>query len=1133
MAGRKTTLVTRMIAKRHIHTNIRLLLSLWLLAWGVISGAAASECTESVAHAVSIQGQVEVRSAGAVEWKTVQLDDEFCPGDRLRVSANSRAGLYLNNDSFLRLGELSSVNFSAPAEDGSTWLDLLQGIAHFISRVRQSFQVNTPYVNASIEGTEFTVQTEPSISRVIVMEGQVRVHNILGESLLNSGQMAEVVEGQAPMIKAVVNPRDAVQWALYYPPVVDFSGEWKLAENGTKSPKNLHLSLEAYRQGDLAGAYAALAEIESVQRDATLLIYRASLNLMVGRVDAARSDIEQALKLRPQDADALALMSIIATVRNDKREAVKLADHAVTANPRTASGYLALSYARQAQFSLAQALDAAKQAVKVEADNPLAWSRLAQLQLMFRNMRKASDAARRAVEIDPNVALSQTTLGFAYLIQLKLASAKQAFERAVVLDQADPMPRLGLGLVLIREGKLAGGRQLLETAANLDPGNALIRSYLGKAYYEEKRNEQAAAQLQLAKQLDRQDPTAWFYDAILKQTENRPLEALVDLQKAITLNDNRAVYRSRLLLDEDRAARSASLARIYDDLGFQRLALKESWKSLAADPGNASAHRFLSDSYAGVPRHEIARVSELLRAQLLLPEIVSPVSPSASEASLFAFEGSGPSVAGFNEYNPLFNRQRLALLANGITGSNHTRGGEIAVGAFTNRGMLSVGHFTEKSDGFRENNDSDQTISNLFGQFHITSDLSIQGEVRRREGEFGDLLLHFNPDDNSTSLRRTIDRDSYRLGLNYSPDLRQSLLFSIIAQELSDETTQSGVLLDTDSDGTQYEAQYNYQGDGFGIVAGAGYLDLDQTVTTSFSFFGMPITNIDETTVKQKTAHLYLNVPWSMGQYIAGVDYVDIDDDKSISERQFNPKLGVIWNPSEATVVRLAAFRTLRPELIDNQTIMPTEVAGFNQIYDDFLGTEANRYAMGIDHRFTSKLNGGLEISRRNITKVSDSFSLPDEEQHELSHKAYLYWSVGRNIGLGSEYSYEKFERDFLDGMQEPDRPAELKTQSLEFSGNYFHASSFFGRITATHVKQEIENILSTSGTSSANDRFWISDATLGYRLPKRIGKLELLMKNLFDKEFNYQSTHPGTGTPLPSSFYPERSFFLNVQLWL
>ena len=62
----------------------------------------------------------------------------------------------------------------------------------------------------------------------------------------------------------------------------------------------------------------------------------------------------------------------------------------------------------------------------------------------------------------------------------------------------------------------------------------------------------------LPRTLDPQDPTPYFYDAIQKQTTNRPVEALQDLQKAIELNDNRAVYRSRLLLDSDLAARSAS-----------------------------------------------------------------------------------------------------------------------------------------------------------------------------------------------------------------------------------------------------------------------------------------------------------------------------------------------------------------------------------------------------------------------------------------------------------------------------------------------------------------------------------------------------------------------------------------------
>ena len=135
------------------------------------------------------------------------------------------------------------------------------------------------------------------------------------------------------------------------------------------------------------------------------------------------------------------------------------------------------------------------------------------------------------------------------------------------------LPRLGLGLAKIRDGDLVEGRKEIEIAVSLDPDNSLIRSYLGKAFYEEKRDKMADDQYGMAEKLDPKDPTPFFYEAIKKQSINRPVEALEDMQKAIELNDDRAVYRSKLLLDSDLAARSASLARIYTDLGFQDLAL--------------------------------------------------------------------------------------------------------------------------------------------------------------------------------------------------------------------------------------------------------------------------------------------------------------------------------------------------------------------------------------------------------------------------------------------------------------------------------------------------------------------------------------------------------------------------------
>ena len=284
------------------------------------------------------------------------------------------------------------------------------------------------------------------------------------------------------------------------------------------------------------------------------------------------------------------------------------------------------------------------------------------------------------------------------------------------------MPRFGLGLATIRDGNLREGRADIESAVLLDPNNSLLRSYLGKAYFEERttnpleyfrelvenfpnqENRLAAEQYALAKELDPNDPTPWFYDAIRKQSENRPVEALHDLQKSIELNDNRAVFRSRELLDQDRAARGASLGRIYDDLGFQRLGVNEATYSLTLDPANASAHRFLSDIYASEPRHEIARVSEQLQAQLLQDVNINPVQPSLAVTNLNIITTGGPARPGFNEFTRLFESDGAQLNTTGIVGNQETFGNEVVISGLYDRYSISAGQFHYETDGFRDNN---------------------------------------------------------------------------------------------------------------------------------------------------------------------------------------------------------------------------------------------------------------------------------------------------------------------------------------------------------------------------------------------------------------------------------------------
>ena len=386
-----------------------------------------------------------------------------------------------------------------------------RGAALFFSRDPRRLEVDTPFVSAAVEGTEFFVKVDYDRSTVTVYSGRVRVSNDLGSLVLASGESAEAQKGKAPKRVILVRPRDAVQWALYYPPISDF----RPADFVPSARPAVEKSRELCLGGDISGAVQALEEVPVDSRGPKFFAYRAGLYLFAGRVDEAKADIENAKRFEP--ALGLALLSIVETARNEKQKALELANEAVVEDSESAVAWSAMAYARQALFDLKGALKAQNKAVALEGQNALNWARLAELHLAFGDLDRAGGAAQNAARLDPDLARTQTVLGFAYLTKFEVELAAETFQKAILLDQGDPMPRLGLGMAKIRRGELEKGREEIEIAATLDPDNALVRSYLGKAYYEEKNDKLAAKQYAAAKELDPNDPTPWLYGAIQKE----------------------------------------------------------------------------------------------------------------------------------------------------------------------------------------------------------------------------------------------------------------------------------------------------------------------------------------------------------------------------------------------------------------------------------------------------------------------------------------------------------------------------------------------------------------------------------------------------------------------------------------
>jgi Tfp pilus assembly protein PilF len=1069
------------------------------------------------------------------------------------VTKRGRATVRFESDgTVVRVGPDSRVQINESATERDVTVFFGRLWAHVVRWKERTTRFATGSTIAAIRGTEVSlgVASDGNETKLAVLEGHVEAQTDAGTLALAAGESSVSAKGRKPAAGVRVRPQDAVQWALYYLPVL-YTAPGELGQ-GQEWQAKAQEAAEAYLKGDLAAAVDSVEGVaaEGIQ-DARFFTFRASLRLATGNVEEAEKDIEQALKLKPNDGDALALKAIVAVARNENDAALTTAHQAVTADPKSATAQIALSYALQARFDLEGARQSLEEAVKLDPKDALAWARLAEIRSSLGERDAALEAAQKAVQLQPNLSRTQTVLGFAYLTRVQTRQGAEAFRKAIQLDANDPLPRLGLGLAEIRDGHLSEGSKEIEVAVSLDPAQSIVRSYLGKAYFEGKRTELDQREYDVAEQSDPKDPTPWFYDAITKQTTNRPVEALESLEKAIELNDNRGVYRSRLLLDSDLAARSASLGRIYNDLGFQDLGLVEGWNSLNTDPSNYSAHRLLADNYAAIPRHQIARVSELFQSQMLQPLNTTPIQPSLGESNLFLIASEGPSTLSFHEFNPLFNRNQVNVQGGFLAAEDSTWAGDGIVSGIYDKFSFSGGYSGYKTDGFRENNNQDDKIANAFAQVELNPSTSIQAEVRHRKLEAGDLSLNILPDDFNPDQSQEEDRTNVRVGLRHDFAPGATVLASYMHSDQDTKfaapVTDLGldVNVNRNEKADSVEGQFLFRSSSLRVVGGAGYFDIGsaETLTTTISDIGLTDITATDKTIKHTNLYAYSYIPLpgrltlTLG---ASGDRFDEKGDSSQEtqfpglpsapaetvpalvlgeQNQFNPKAGVVWNAKTGTTFRAAWFKTLKRTLITDQTLEPTQVAGFNQFFDEAPATKSRVYGGAIDQKFGRKVFGGIEYSRRELTipftniefspEAETTVTVDYTDADERLGRAYLFFAPHPWVTFGAEYQYEKFRRD-------PEQffiYSTLKTQRLPLSVRFFHPSGISAFVGATYLDQEGNfATISESGESEfvpRESKFWVVDAALRYRLPKRYGFLVAGVNNLTDERSTYQATDP------------------------
>jgi hypothetical protein len=435
-----------------------------------------------------------------------------------------------------------------------------------------------------------------------------------------------------------------------------------------------------------------------------------------------------------------------------------------------------------------------------------------------------------------------------------------------------------------------------------------------------------------------------------------------------------------------------------------------------------------------------------------------------------------------------------------------------------------------ETDGWRdERRPGRQNRQHVFAQYEISHyRTSLQAEYRYRDNGRGDLEQTFWSDDLLPYLRQDDKTNSVRLGFRHGfapgSDLIGNFQYSDGDRSLHDEDpdpefTYPIFNFDLEGEDEAYsgELSYLFRSGFINIVGGAGYFDIDSTdqIAATLDFGIPPSLVLDQSDVNRDTKHtnLYLytyikpmdNLTLTVG---GSGDFFEADDELVTEKDQFNPKIGVTWNFATGTTLRAAVFRVLKRTLITDQTLEPTQVAGFNQFFDEANATDYWRYGGAIDQKITSSIYGGLEFTHRDLNVPYVDFegdagpTLAEADWKENLVRAYFFWTPLNSVSLTAEYLFEDLDRDEQGGPG----ATESQTHYVPLGINYFHTSGLGVSLKGTYINQDgkYERKDDRGVFEEGEDNFWLFDAAINYRLPKRYGFIALGVNNLFDQEFNH-----------------------------
>ena len=864
------------------------------------------------------------------------------------------------------------------------------------------------------------------------------------------------------------------------------------------------LSLAYYQQNAFIESLTIVEQgLKDSPLSAPLLVQHAFLQMVSGDIPRALTALKKAIEIDPTHSYAYSLLSQIYLIQNKKREAADLAQRAITTNPYSPIAYLSKSLVSQAYFELDGAIEAVNMALKLDPKNVHALINLAQLLFGSDKTKEALEVIRKALTLAPNDSQANTLYGFILLSQSEAIEAKPFFQKAIQIDSTQGQPHLGLGLAYIMQGEVEEGIGEILIATALEPKVSIYYSYLGKAYYLQRRFDLAFIALEQAKKLDPHDPTPYLYSGIFLEDLNRPGETIKELRKSVELNDNRAVYRSRFLLDRDKATKNVNLASAYERLNLAAWATDQAILSTQIDPANSAAHLFLGSAFGKLRDRTQAYGSEILLTRLLMPVNTN-------------------SFSSFNDYTSLFEIPRLEWFINNLQGSFDTHNSSSRLTGGTSR--MAMGQLVSygSTDGFRRRNDDERDRQSItFFKYALSPKHNLLLTLQHLGAEEGDHGFELISEDNDPNERNRYRVTTGEIGLHshFGPNSDFLLLLAGMGREFDKRDPDYFYLLRDipglmdipvyerrlmNSPYFKLQSEYLWKVGRHYLISGIDYLDgsftndrrrvvyfpaLDETI----------VTDLDKIKVAQDFFSYYLHDNWKIHPSILltlALRYDRLRDgwpfaEKTLRSSHLSPQLGLSYLLSSATTLRLAAIKAVQTH--SEASISPTHIAGFLLSQNEMTSTRSLGYYLDLDHQLDVQTFLRLSFSRKR--RKIPFFEYDTEGNLFRSHLVGRFWDGGftlnrlltNRLALITDYHY----------LRSGDNIGKREDHQLEVGLSYVHPKGWSWHLTQTYLAQKAGHY-----GEPMHDDFFITNMAFSYEFPGKWGFINFEISNLFKQGF-------------------------------